>query len=548
MAATPKLTSAMMQGGGVYDSIIGQTQTPKASDKVLMFLDRMAPADPVDNVVVWTDDEEPADHRVHMLLPDHRRKPHKPSSLSIENEQILDELAQSEMSYPHDEYRKASAGPRRPADERHRNEASLEDFGARGWTPKPVEVSSPENAYAMPSARPAGAHSRQGSRVPSRMEQRRPGSRPPSVRPPEQGTFSPPRVGADVYGGFGTPKRAQESPPVALEIDIREPSADGQSYDGNGVRSLPGTEPGFYAAGSTTPRITSPPPNAFNRRGDPIAPLKSPFRTPQGIAAGVALPGSRAPSAMGSRPASRMSAQQQVVRAPATDPYSTPKLVINHGHVRIPKSAIKTPIVDAAPYDEHVHGHVHEVVEQDSDVVVVREEDEFEEHAGNIDDDADIGHHVQEHYDVVGEGTQRSTTPKAKGMVLKAVSDKDLPDFPETEIVDVEAMNERQLVELLKTPAMRSDALDYGDVAQRALEMHHDEDLCVLLQAADDELQHPVVRKAVRKQIAARLRKLGMADDYDAVKGNPDMAAILHKEAYGSPSNLAHRRLPDDVR
>jgi hypothetical protein len=78
-----------------------------------MFLDRMAPSDPVDNVVVWTDDEEPADHRVHMLLPDHRRKPHKPSSLSIENEEILDELAQSEMSYPHDEHVKKAPGPRR---------------------------------------------------------------------------------------------------------------------------------------------------------------------------------------------------------------------------------------------------------------------------------------------------------------------------------------------------------------------------------------------------------------------------------------------------
>ena len=466
------------------------------------------------------------------------------------------------------------------ADDRHRREASLEDFGARGWTPKPMEMSSPENAYAMPSARPAGAHSRPGSRVPSRMDQRRPGSaappsRPPSVRPAHnhQGNYEHPRVGGDE---FGTPKRAQDSPQGALEIDIREPSADGRSYDGNGVRSLPNTEPDLYAAGSTTPRMKSPPPpqpTFFARRADAqVAPLKSPFRTPQAAAA-VALPGSRAPSAMGSRPASRMSAQHvrgedlvqprsrvshepmtaaafetpwfhrtqygkqepptvvstlrlKLVSPPpsapnpppaaATDPYSTPKLVINHGHVRIPKGQIKTPIVsnvDAAPFDEHVHGHIHEVVEQDSDVVVVREEDDFEERHGDIDGD-DIGHHVQEHYDVVGDGTQRSTTPKARGMVLKAVSDKDLPDFPETEIVDVEMMNERQLVELLKTPAMRSE-LDYGDVAQRAMEMHHDEDLCVLLQAADDELQHPIVRKAVRKQIAARLRKLGLADDYD---------------------------------
>lgn len=386
-------------------------------------------------------------------------------------------------------------------------------------------------------------------------------------------------MGADEYVGFGTPKQAPESPHVALEIDIREPSADGRSYDGNGVRSLPGTEPDLYAAGTTTPRIRSPPPAqpvAFNRRGDAaVAPLKSPFKTPQAIAAAVALPGSRAPSAMGSRPASRMSAQ--IVRgedpvqprprasdqpmtaaafetpwfhrtqygkqepptvistlrlklvsppaptpnpkpAPPTDPYSTPKLVINHGHVRIPKTQIKTPIVssvEAAPFDEHVHGHIHEVVEEDPDVRVVREEeDQISENRGSVNDE-DIGHHVQEHYDVVGDGTQRSTTPKARGMVLKAVSDKDLPDFPETEIVDVEMMNERQLVELLKTPAMRSEALDYTDVAQRALAMHHDEDLCVLLQAADDELQHPVVRKAVRKQIAARLRRLGLADDYD---------------------------------
>jgi hypothetical protein len=471
------------------------------------------------------------------------------------------------------------------AEDRHHREGSLENFGSRGWTPnaKPTAMSSPGRAFAMPQARPAGAHSRQGSRVPSRMEQRRPGSavpsRPASVRP----AHNHPGISDDDFG-YGNPNNAalNFSPPGPPAIDIKEASSDERSQDGNGVRSLPGTEPDLYAAaaGNMTPRARSPSatqPAFFSRRGDAgIAPLKSPFRTPQAIAAGVALPGSRAPSAMGgSRPASRMAAQivrgedlvQPQPRAPhepltaaafetpwfhrtqygkqepptvvstlrlklvspppaapnsapipRADPYSTPKLVISHDvQSRVPKSRIKTPVVsnvEAAPYDEHVHGHVHEVVEQDPDVVVVREEDEYDEDHGDIEGD-DIRHHMQEHYDVVGGGTQRSTTPKARGMVLKAVPDRDLPDYPETEIVDVEAMNERQLVELLKTPAMRSDALDYSDAAQRALEMHHDEDLCVLLQAADDELQHPVVRKAVRKSIAARLRKLGLADDYD---------------------------------
>ncbi len=78
-----------------------------------MFLDRMAPSDPVDNVVVWTDDEEPADPRLHMFAPEHRRKGFKPSSVSEENEQILDELAHSEMSYPLDEHNRGSV-PRRP--------------------------------------------------------------------------------------------------------------------------------------------------------------------------------------------------------------------------------------------------------------------------------------------------------------------------------------------------------------------------------------------------------------------------------------------------
>jgi len=75
-----------------------------------MFLDRIAPSEPIDNAVVWTDDEEPADPRLHMFAPEHRRKGHRPQSVSSENKEILDDLAQSEMSYPHDVHGQKNSG------------------------------------------------------------------------------------------------------------------------------------------------------------------------------------------------------------------------------------------------------------------------------------------------------------------------------------------------------------------------------------------------------------------------------------------------------
>jgi len=44
---------------------------------------------------------------------------------------------------------------------------------------------------------------------------------------------------------------------------------------------------------------------------------------------------------------------------------------------------------------------------------------------------------------------------------------------------------------------------------------HHDEDLCVLLHAADDSAMHEIVKRAVRKAIRSRLKKLGMKGDND---------------------------------
>lgn len=469
----------------------------------------------------------------------------------------------------------------------------------------------------MPNARAAGVHSRQGSRAPSRVG--RPGSaapppRPGSARPAHarQGDFSAPNPGDEDFLRYGVPSNPlsnphnnamNATPPVALQIDIKAPSVGTGDMEHHGPRSLASTDEELYAAGETgTPRVRSPTgvQHMFGRRESPVAALRSPFRgnqglqgtgtTPQGLAASVPLPQSRAPSAMGySRPVSRLATG--FVRG--EDPHNLP-LVKHEGHedqkrgrktkrtvdppltaaafetpwfhrtqygkhdppvvvstLRLklvdppppvpPKSppasdpprnvtdrapvTIKTPIaskptVEIDPGDEHVHGHVHEVVGEEPDIVVSREELEVtspnDDDYGHIDDD-DIGHHVQEHYDVVDNQTYRSLTPRANAIVLAAASEPGLADLPETEIVDVdyENMNERQLVEALRTPAMKSEALDYSEDVQRALDLHHDEDLCVLLQAAEDELQHPVVRKAVRKAIAGRLKKLGLAEDYD---------------------------------
>jgi hypothetical protein len=471
---------------------------------------------------------------------------------------------------------------------------------------------SPVDQYAMPTARAAGGHSRQGSRVPSRMGRpasAAPPSRPGSVRPAHNrpGDFPAPRPSEEDILRYGVPNNAlsnphnnamNATPPVALQIDIKAPSVGTADME-NGPRSLASTDQEIYAS-AETPRIRSPTgarPMFGSRQQSPVVALRSPFKgnqglhgsgvTPQGLAASVPLPHSRAPSAMGySRPASRMAAgmvrgedshnlplvqhedhedRKRVRKTKRTsDPPLTaaafetpwfhrtqygkhdPPVVVSTLRLKLvdppppvpPKSptdtfrtpkrnpaTIKTPVASKPmlqidPGEEHVHGHVHEVVGEEPDVVVSREELEVtspnDDDYGQIDDE-DIGHHIQEHYDVVDNQTLRSVTPKANAIVLAAASEPGLADFPETEIVDVdyETMNERQLVEALRTPAMRSEAIDYSDDVQRALDLHHDEDLCVLLQAAEDELQHPVVRKAVRKAIAGRLRKLGLSEDYD---------------------------------
>lgn len=81
--------------------------------------------------------------------------------------------------------------------------------------------------------------------------------------------------------------------------------------------------------------------------------------------------------------------------------------------------------------------------------------------------------------------------------------DADLMDEAETEIVNG----------LLRTPRT-----SYGPsvlAAEVTRSQHHDEELCVLLHAADDPYMHDVVKRAVRKAIRVRLKKLGMKTDGD---------------------------------
>jgi len=259
--------------------------------------------------------------------------------------------------------------------------------------------------------------------------------------------------------------------------------------------------------------------------------------------------------------------------------------------------------------DEHVQSHVHELTELDDNIIIHQVGDT--DPAGHYDDwnsadeNADIANHMQEVYEIVDAddepfvpipeeiGTihgaseeEGDSTPKAANLELLHM---DIEIHPPSErsppragsslyMVDehqldrVEDMPERELIEMLKTPHtgytnLQTDGESvYQGLNPHTLDMlgkHHDEDLCILLQAVDDELQHPVVRKAVRRAISTRLRSLGMGDDYDVsridremrilvltgtfqtVRRDPKLNAELHQYAYGT--SIGGQELPDDA-
>ncbi|KAJ1305785.1 hypothetical protein OPQ81_010515 [Rhizoctonia solani] len=77
----------------------------------------------------------------------------------------------------------------------------------------------------------------------------------------------------------------------------------------------------------------------------------------------------------------------------------------------------------------------------------------------------------------------------------------------------VPEMSERELLEVLKTPRT-SYTVSPSVLAEEVSRTHyHDEDLCILLHAAEDPNQHEVIRKAVRKAAKMRIKRLGIEEE-----------------------------------
>ncbi|CAE6529205.1 unnamed protein product [Rhizoctonia solani] len=88
------------------------------------------------------------------------------------------------------------------------------------------------------------------------------------------------------------------------------------------------------------------------------------------------------------------------------------------------------------------------------------------------------------------------------------------PTPSESGFIDrVPEMSERELLEVLKTPRT-SYTVSPSVLAEEVSRTHyHDEDLCILLHAAEDPNQHEVIRKAVRKAAKTRLKRLAIEDE-----------------------------------
>ncbi|QRV82591.1 cellulosome anchoring protein, cohesin region [Ceratobasidium sp. AG-Ba] len=88
------------------------------------------------------------------------------------------------------------------------------------------------------------------------------------------------------------------------------------------------------------------------------------------------------------------------------------------------------------------------------------------------------------------------------------------PTPSEGGIIDrVPEMSERELLEVLKTPRT-TYSVSPSVLAEEVSRSHyHDEDLCILLHAAEDPNQHEVIRKAVRKAAKMRIKRLAVDEE-----------------------------------
>ncbi|KAA1471680.1 hypothetical protein DENSPDRAFT_130311 [Dentipellis sp. KUC8613] len=97
------------------------------------------------------------------------------------------------------------------------------------------------------------------------------------------------------------------------------------------------------------------------------------------------------------------------------------------------------------------------------------------------------------------------------------------PSRPQSPLSDPDGLNEdeEELVRDLLSRGHKTPRTSYA--ATSVLEPEHfshfhDMDLCVLLHQLDDPMQHEIVKKAVRKAVKARVKKLGMKFDNESIK------------------------------
>lgn len=85
--------------------------------------------------------------------------------------------------------------------------------------------------------------------------------------------------------------------------------------------------------------------------------------------------------------------------------------------------------------------------------------------------------------------------------------------------MDIMDAHEQQIVDdiLVRTPRTSFTVTPSALAAEVHNSNFHDEDLCILLHAADDEYTHDVVKRAVRKAIRGRVKKLGLKHENEAV-------------------------------
>ncbi|KZS98425.1 hypothetical protein SISNIDRAFT_404223 [Sistotremastrum niveocremeum HHB9708] len=113
---------------------------------------------------------------------------------------------------------------------------------------------------------------------------------------------------------------------------------------------------------------------------------------------------------------------------------------------------------------------------------------------------------------------------------------------------------EQRLVDevLIRTPRTSYTIAPSALAAEVQNSHFHDGELCLLLHAADDPNSHDVVRRAMRKAIKSRLKKLGLKHDNEAVNSYRLNHTTMHQPApapiSASPAPVVvHMQQPDDV-